>query len=134
MPLVDGGQPMTDPTDVYQLLLNRTWRAHLAVTGADGLPPTQTAGNVLRPFTAVKCSLRLPPSQDPIYTRQIIKQKLLENTPYGCKVEFPLFGASNGFNAPKTNESMTRALEEASKVYYIYIYIYIDVYKGIFRK
>ena len=37
-----------------ELILNRTWRPVLSVTGADGMPPLSNAGNVLRPYTAVK--------------------------------------------------------------------------------
>src|SRR5919202_95953 len=45
-----------------ELVLNRTWRPMLAVTGADGLPPPANAGNVLRPKTQLVLSLRLPPT------------------------------------------------------------------------
>jgi hypothetical protein len=37
-----------------ELVLNRTWRPALAVTGADGLPAIGSAGNVLRPFTTLQ--------------------------------------------------------------------------------
>ena len=40
-------RPMVD--DRAELILNRTWRPALAITGADGLPPIGNAGNVLRP-------------------------------------------------------------------------------------
>ena len=54
--------PMTgDPVDA---LLARTWRPTLSVTGAEGFPAPQDAGNVLRPYTAFKLSLRLPPLVD----------------------------------------------------------------------
>jgi len=49
-------------TDPFELLINSTWRATLAVTGADGLPAVQSAGNVLLPEIALKLSLRLPPT------------------------------------------------------------------------
>ena len=62
-------------TDPVEALLNRTWRPTLSVTGAEGFPTLQNAGNVLRPYTAFKLSLRLPtaggrgrgrgPAQDP---------------------------------------------------------------------
>ena len=39
---------MTD--DPYELLLNSTWRPTLSVTGVDGIPSLQNAGNVLRPI------------------------------------------------------------------------------------
>src|SRR3546814_13063361 len=51
-PFVEGMTPVTD--DLTELVLNRTWRPQLAITGADGLPPLASAGNVLRPFTAVQ--------------------------------------------------------------------------------
>ena len=38
--------------DLTELVLNRTWRPQLAVTGVDGLPTPGDAGNVLRPYTA----------------------------------------------------------------------------------
>ena len=48
--------------DPVELLLNNTWRSMLSVTGADGLPSIEDSGNVLRPYTALKLSLRLPPT------------------------------------------------------------------------
>jgi hypothetical protein len=51
-------------TDPVQALLNRTWTPTLSVTGAEGFPALQDAGNVLRPYTAFKLSLRLPPLVD----------------------------------------------------------------------
>ena len=46
-PFVDGMQPVTE--DLVELVLNRTWRPQLAVTGVGGMPPLDSAGNVLRP-------------------------------------------------------------------------------------
>ena len=54
--------PMAD--DLTELVLNRTWRPQLAVTGIDGLPAPENAGNVLLPYTTAKLSLRLPPTLD----------------------------------------------------------------------
>src|SRR5437588_722395 len=59
-PFVPGMKPMY--ADLVELVLARTWRAALSVTGADGLPPPASAGNVLRPKTSLVLSLRLPPS------------------------------------------------------------------------
>jgi hypothetical protein len=50
--------------DPVQALLNRTWTPTLSVTGAEGFPEIKDAGNVLRPYTAFKLSLRLPPLVD----------------------------------------------------------------------
>ena len=48
IPFAKGVQPLSN--DPVELLINSTWRATLAVTGADGLPPVQNAGNVLLAF------------------------------------------------------------------------------------
>src|SRR5690606_20430436 len=61
-PLLPGMTPMN--SDLTELVLNRTWRPALSITGVDGLPPLSSAGNVLRPHSAVKLSLRLPPTLD----------------------------------------------------------------------
>ena len=44
--------------------LNKCWKPTLTVTGCDGLPTLEKAGNVLRPFTTVKLSIRLPPTKN----------------------------------------------------------------------
>ena len=62
-PFIDDTRPLTN--DTTELILNRAWRPALSIIGADGLPPTGNAGNVLRPSTAVSLSLRLPPTVDP---------------------------------------------------------------------
>ena len=57
----DGGFALPTTTEPAQALINRTWRPTLSVTGVDGMPELRNAGNVLRPYTAFKLSLRLPP-------------------------------------------------------------------------
>lgn len=61
---------------MIELLLNNTWRPQLAVTGADGFPAIKSAGNVLRPYTAVKLSIRLPPTADAMKATAAVKQLL----------------------------------------------------------
>src|SRR5690606_9224025 len=46
-PFLPGMKPMHE--DLAELVLNRTWRPALSVTGVDGMPPLTSAGNVLRP-------------------------------------------------------------------------------------
>jgi hypothetical protein len=60
----DGGATLPTTTDPVEALLRRTWRPTLSVTGVDGFPDLKSAGNVLRPYTAFKLSLRLPPLVD----------------------------------------------------------------------
>ncbi len=62
MPFVPGMRAAH--TDQIELVLAHTWRPALAITGADGIPSIADGGNVLRPRTAVKVSLRVPPTLD----------------------------------------------------------------------
>src|SRR5882762_1897310 len=62
-PFLPGMRAVTQ--DPVEALLNNTWRPALSVTGVDGMPALGDAGNVLRPKTSVKLSLRLPPTADP---------------------------------------------------------------------
>ncbi len=102
-------------TDPVQALLNRTWRPTLSVTGAEGLPSLQDAGNVLRPYTAFKLSLRLPPLVDAAQAVQTLKTLLEDNAPYQTKVTFEGGGGATGWNAPHTAPWFDRALQAASK-------------------
>ena len=101
----------TDPVDA---LLNRTWRPTLSVTGAEGFPSLQNAGNVLRPYTAFKLSLRLPPLVDAAQAVQELKALLEDNAPYQAVVTFESAGAATGWNAPATANWFHDALQAAS--------------------
>src|SRR6202007_1487061 len=78
--------PVTE--DLTELVLNRTWRPQLAVTGIDGLPKPADAGNVLLPYTIAKLSLRLPPTLDATTAGTVLRTILEKNPPYGAQVEF----------------------------------------------
>lgn len=112
-PFLPGMKPMAQ--DLTELVLNRTWRPALSVTGADGLPPLSSAGNVLRPETALKLSLRLPPTLDGKKAGQLLKEVLLRDPPYGAQVELVLEKSSTGWNAPAQSPWLTQAIEAASQ-------------------
>jgi acetylornithine deacetylase/succinyl-diaminopimelate desuccinylase-like protein len=101
-------------TDPVQALLNRTWTPTLSVTGAEGLPELKNAGNVLRPYTAFKLSLRLPPLVDAPQAVQQLKTLLEDNAPYQAHVTFHPEGAATGWNAPSTAPWFEQALHAAS--------------------
>ena len=105
-------------TDPLQALVNRTWLPTLSVTGAEGLPALQDAGNVLRPYTAFKLSLRLPPLVDAAQAVQELKTLLEDNAPYQAKVTFESSGAASGWNAPAITPWFERALDAASLAHY----------------
>ena len=105
-------------TDPVQALLNRTWTPTLSVTGAEGFPAIKDAGNVLRPYTAFKLSLRLPPLIDAAQAVQEMKQLLEDNAPYQAKVTFEGAGSATGWNAPATTPWFESALHAASNAHF----------------
>ncbi len=105
-------------TDPVEALINRTWRPTLSVTGAEGFPALQDAGNVLRPYTAFKLSLRLPPLVDAGQAVQRLKALLEDNAPYQAKVTFDGEGGATGWNAPATAPWFERALNAASRAHF----------------
>jgi acetylornithine deacetylase/succinyl-diaminopimelate desuccinylase-like protein len=115
-PFADGTQPMV--SDRAEALLNRTWRPALSVIGADGLPSSANAGNVLRPQTSLKLSLRLPPPIDGGRASQHLKRLLEADPPYGAKVHFDEESGATGWNAPPTQAWLGSAIDEASSLFY----------------
>ena len=115
-PLLPGMTPMHD--DLTELVLNRTWRPALSITGMDGIPPLASAGNVLRPHTAVKLSLRLPPTLDGKRAGDLLKEALLRDPPNGAQVTLDLEKASTGWNAPAMAPWLERAIDTASQDFF----------------
>ena len=105
-------------TDPLQALLNRTWTPTLSVTGAEGFPEMKNAGNVLRPYTAFKLSLRLPPLVEAAEAVQQLKALLEDNAPYQAKVTFEGASGATGWNAPDTAPWFERALNAASQAHF----------------
>ena len=115
-PWVKGMHPVTD--DLSELVLNRTWRPQLAVTGIGGMPELDSAGNVLRPQTAVKLSLRVPPTLNGAKAGQFVKELLEKDPPYGAKVTFEVEKDGSGWNAPALSPWLAKAVSDASKNYF----------------
>jgi acetylornithine deacetylase/succinyl-diaminopimelate desuccinylase-like protein len=111
-PFVQGMQPMT--IDLADLVLNRTWRPMLAVTGADGLPAPANAGNVLRPKSSLVLSLRLPPTVKAESAARQLQAILEADPPYRARVKFEYGQAASGWHAPQTAPWLAAALETSS--------------------
>ncbi|MEY4345082.1 MAG: hypothetical protein RL032_914 [Pseudomonadota bacterium] len=105
-------------TDPLEGLLNRTWKPTLSVTGAEGFPDFKNAGNVLRPYTAFKLSLRLPPLVEAGVAVQQLKALLEDNAPYQAKVTFEGGAGATGWNAPDTAPWFETALNAASLAHF----------------
>jgi len=115
-PFVPGMKPMDERLE--ELVLNRTWRPALSVTGAEGLPAPANAGNVLRPKTALALSLRIPPGLPGERAAQRLKEILERDPPYGARVRFDAGQAATGWHAPATAPWLEQAVDAASKQHY----------------
>ncbi len=115
-PFVKGAKPQAG--DAAELLLKRTWRPALAITGAEGLPLIKDAGNVLRPRTAVKLALRLPPTIDGNKATAALKAVVEAKPPHGARVKLENAAGTSGWNAPATDPWLAGAIEKASKSFF----------------
>lgn len=115
-PFVEGMIPVGQSP--YEMSLNRTWRASLSVVGAEGLPEPSKAGNVLRPWTSLKLSIRVPPTADIVAATQELKQTLESNPPYGARVDFKVEDAAAAWDAPAMQPELETLIREASMAFY----------------
>lgn len=115
-PFYEGIRPITN--DLAELLLNRTWRPALSVTGADGFPKPENAGNVTLPWIKIKLSMRIPPTCDSNTAATSLKSILEQNPPFGATVSFDTKEASSGWNAPLESVWLTEAASKASNNYF----------------
>ena len=116
IPFATGVQPLSN--DPVELLINSTWRATVAVTGADGLPALASAGNVLLPELVFKLSLRLAPTTDAAVAARAVKETLERNPPYGAQVGFEDAAATAGWNAPALAPWLDESIMRASRQVY----------------
>lgn len=104
--------------DLTELVLNRTWRPALSIIGAGGLPDIESAGNVLRPKTSIKLSLRLPPTIDAEIASKKLKQMLESDPPYNAKITFTPDWAASGWHAPELTEWLEESINNASNHFF----------------
>ena len=116
LPWVKGAHALSD--DPAELIINNSWRPTLAVTGAEGLPPLGSAGNVLLPEVAVKLSLRLPPTCDAERATRAVREALEREPPYGAQVSFEEASGTGGWNAPALAPWLEESITQASRAVY----------------
>ena len=111
LPFAGGAKPMLGGN--ADLILEKTWRPHLAVTGMDGYPLPADGGNVLLPFSTAKLSVRLPPALEGQRACVAMKTALEADPPYGADILFDGH-AENGWNAPALAPWLEASLNRAS--------------------
>ena len=111
-PFAGDTRPLADGNAV--LLLEKTWRPQLAVTGMEGYPLPANGGNVLLPYSTAKLSLRLPPTLDADSARAALKNALEADPPYQAQIVFDGPHGDNGWNAPSLAPWLETSLNKAS--------------------
>jgi acetylornithine deacetylase/succinyl-diaminopimelate desuccinylase-like protein len=109
------GDTRPERATTEQQLIARTWLPSLEVVGIEGAPPPAEAGNVLRPSTAVKLSLRVPPTADPEAAAAAVERRLTTDPPYGARVTVEPGAAEPGWHAPADAPWLARAVDRASR-------------------
>ncbi len=109
------GGLVLDGGDAASRAMRTAWSGSLAVVGADGLPPTATAGNVLRPSTSLKLVLRVPPTVDAGAGLSAVERALTADPPSGAHVTWTAGNAADGWTAPALEPWVDTALESASQ-------------------
>ncbi len=112
-PLLTGVSCIAD--DPTTLLINNSWRGALSVTGADGLPSTATAGNVIQPDLTLRVSCRLPPSVDAVRAAEALREAFEQDVPYGAHARSEVTDALSGWIAPASPEWLRNSLQRASQ-------------------
>ena len=115
-PWKDNMKPSTN--DNVEGVLRRTWKPAVSIVGVDGMPSTANAGNVLRPYTTLQLSMRIPPTANAKKAVQAMKKTLSENIPYDATVELQFEKAGEGWNAPESEPWLLEAIDKASKEYF----------------
>jgi len=115
-PWHNGTSPMTSSS--INGLIGRTWKPTLSVVGSGGIPSIQNGGNVLRPYTELKLSFRLPPTVDCNIAMNAVDRALNHDPPNNASVAIDWDDPANGWNAPKLSGWLEDAIEDASQSFY----------------
>ena len=116
LPWVAGAGPITN--DKVEMVMNNTWLPMLSVVAADGLPAVKDGGNVLRPYTTIKLSLRIPPTLDANAAQNIVEELFTSNPPYGAAVSMEFEEPATGWEAPPLAQWLDDAIQHASETVY----------------
>ncbi len=104
---VDGVKPICE--DYTELLLKNTWEPTLCLTGAGHIPNYETAGNVLRPKTTLRVSMRLPPTLDGIQAADRLEEIIQKDPPFNAKITTVKRAPGSGWN----NKDLSKRLHES---------------------
>lgn len=76
------------------------------------------AGNVVRPSTGVRISMRLPPNMDPAVAQAAMEKKLTENVPYNAKVTLKGGHAGAGWCMKDLSPALEKSIRHHGAEFY----------------
>jgi len=114
--IVEGAKYSSD--DIAKMYLDNVWNPNMSITGADGLPPVNMAGNVVRASTGARISMRLPPSMDPAKAEAFMRETLTKDPPYGAKITIKGGHAGSGWCMKELSPWLDEAIKEAGSDFY----------------
>ena len=106
--------------EYFDLVVNNTWQPTLAITGAEGFPEASSSGNVLRPSSSIRCSIRLPPGVNSKEAVETVMKLLKNDPPYNSVIETKVVSYGDGWNLSDKNLSakLVTILDNASLRYF----------------
>ena len=69
-------------------------------TGAYGLPIPELAGNAIHPYHTFAISLRIPPTLNSTYAKDLLINELERDPPYNASIDVFFTSAGDGWNLP----------------------------------
>jgi acetylornithine deacetylase/succinyl-diaminopimelate desuccinylase-like protein len=112
LPMAEGVEVMGESAE--DRIVRRNWYPTLSVIGMGGIPTPDIAGNVLRPFTSVVLSFRLPPNVDSHRAEEAVKKLLTTDVPSNAQVTLSHINPADGWVSPELAPWLAPALERAS--------------------
>ncbi len=110
----------TKPIDktIKENIIRNTWKPTLVITGGDGYPDSDSAGNLIIPFSRLRLSIRLPPGVDSLKGAEIVKEILEKDSPYGAKVEANILNTGDGWNLTSFSTRLKNILSISSQRFF----------------
>jgi len=90
----------------------------LAITGAEGLPKLDGAGNVIRGATTLRCSMRLPPTMNPQKAEEILREKLTKDVPNNAKITIKGGHTGSGWCMKTLTPGLDGSIKKAGKDFF----------------
>lgn len=112
------GSTRATSDDLAQLQLATTWEPTLSYVSAEGMPSLRDGGNVLRPYTTLGLSFRLPPTVDPEAAAAQLVEVIEADPPSGAQVTLTIKESAIGWNANPTEPWLAEALQQASEQHF----------------